>query len=87
MEQKKCRICEKNLPKSAFYVHKKGTKETLEVLSSYCKACENHRKREWYQANKEREQKKRKEWQRNNLDKQCIYSARYRKKLKEKFND
>lgn len=60
-EYKPCTCCGQNKEKSQFY----KDKSLASGLSSICKDCTKNRNREWYRNNKERANKRHKDYQRN----------------------
>jgi len=71
-----CRHCWEPIPVDNFYKNKAN----IDGLQSYCKLCDNKLSKEDYQNNLSDRREKRKQWQKDNYEKQLGYARRWREK-------
>ena len=82
MKTKICRMCKESKGENDFY----GSKENLDGLFSYCKACSLKRWKEYNLSHKAIRVEKSREYGRKNLKLVVAKNRRYREKNKEKCN-
>lgn len=85
METKICNICDKELPATSEYFHRK--KSGKYGFCAQCKICRNNLKKEYYQENKEEIKKSVKQYQMTNRDKIKEYKEQYYKKNKDEISN